>query len=142
MRSKQLGRKIFSAQATNGVSLPINIADERNVSVIIFIAAGFATGTLKFQAAIGDPNAPAGNSEGNPDFSVARSVTNMWNYVQVINLDDGSPIDGSTGIPLTANGMYLVELNTDGLTTVSLEIAAATGAGAVTAVASAYGENK
>lgn len=54
---------------------------------------GDAALTVKFQGSI---------SESAPDFSAARSASNQWDYFEVIDLEDGTAIDGDTGIAVAA----------------------------------------
>lgn len=87
-----------------------------------------AASTVKFQGAI-DDGATAGAA---PDFSAAASVTNMWDYVQVADLENGDSIDGDTGIAVaTADDYRLVEMNVNGLKYLCATITART-AGEVT----------
>lgn len=141
-REKQLGRLILNALAANGIGNEIDIADYRNVCFIINISGAFSAGAVKIQGGIGDPQEAKATTRGNPDFSAAASVNNLWQYLKIINLTTGAEIDGSVGLPLTANGTYLIEANVNGITTMNLELSGITGVGAVTAVASAYGENR
>lgn len=46
-----------------------------------------------------------------PDITSAVSATNMYVPVQVINKEDGSAIDGDTGIVLASDGMTSYEIN-------------------------------
>lgn len=70
--------------------------------VMRFHASGTANGTIQFQQS----SAPTP-----PDFSAASSATNSWDYGQVIDLEDGSAIDGDTGIALTADDNRNLEFN-------------------------------
>ena len=45
-----------------------------------------------------------GSNQIDVDFEAAVSATNRWDYVQVINKEDGSTIDGDTGIAPTVAG--------------------------------------
>ena len=63
-----------------------------------------------------------------PDFTLASSQTNFHTPVQVINLDDGSSVDGTIGFPLTSTGSYLFEVNTNLISWIGLNIASIGGA--------------
>lgn len=64
---------------------------------------GDAAFTIKFQWSI---------QETAPDFSVAQSATNMWDYIQVIDLSNWSPINWETWISVaTADYYKLLEAN-------------------------------
>lgn len=52
--------------------------------------------------------------ESKPDFGSAASATNVWDYVQSVQLTDGTPVDGTTGIAWTGtDGIKTVEINTN-----------------------------
>lgn len=64
---------------------------------------GDAAMTVKFQGSIQDTA---------PDFSAAQSVSNQWDYIQVIDLEDASAIDGDTGVAVAgADDHRLFEMN-------------------------------
>ena len=63
--------------------------------------------TVKFQGSI---------QTDEPDFSAAQSVRNHWDYIEVIDVEDGSAIDGDAGISVSGADDYrLFEINTNGL---------------------------
>jgi hypothetical protein len=63
--------------------------------------------TVKFQGSI---------SETAPNFAAAQSVTNMWDYIEVIDLNTGSAIDWDTWVAVaTADDYRLFEANINGL---------------------------
>ena len=69
--------------------------------------AGDAAMTVKFQGSV---------SEDCPDFSAASSVTNRWDYVDCVDDEDGSSIDGDTGIAVAgADDHRMLEVNNNGL---------------------------
>ena len=77
-----------------------------------------AASTVKFQWSIQDVA---------PDFSAAQSVTNMWDYIEVIDLEDGAAIDGDTWIAVaTADDYRLFEANINALKWISATITART----------------
>lgn len=67
------------------------ISDFRNAELQIF-TSGTATLTLKVAGSVGK------NDGSSPNFGATQSVSNPWNYLQVVDLNDGSTVDGSTGI--------------------------------------------
>jgi len=68
---------------------------------------GDAALTVKFQGSV---------AEDAPDFSAAQSPTNQWDYIEVVDLEDGAAIDGDTGIAVaTADDNRTVEANINGL---------------------------
>ncbi len=72
---------------------------------------GDAALTVKFQGSV---------SSTTPDFSASQSVSNQWEYIQVIDLEDGSSIDGDTGVAVSGADDYrLFEMNINHLTWVN-----------------------
>lgn len=74
---------------TTGAGDGLSVVYYRNIG--ISVATQAATGTLKFQASLADTE---------PAWGSAQSPTNAWDYVQVVDTEDGSAIDGDTGITL------------------------------------------
>jgi hypothetical protein len=51
------------------------------------------------------------NQDAMPDFTIASSLTNLWEYVEVIDLENGSDINGSVGVPLLSTTTRSFEYN-------------------------------
>jgi len=69
--------------------------------------SGTATMTIKVQGSF---------QESMPNFNAAQSITNRWDYIEIKDLQDGSAIDGDTGIsPAGADDHRVFEVNTNGL---------------------------
>lgn len=51
------------------------------------------------------------DSEAEPDFSAASTSTNQWSYCNVVNLDSGATITGSTGATPTTPQSYEFNVN-------------------------------
>lgn len=99
---------VLSAAAAVGAGNTLNVEDFRN---IVFSVAtdggGTAALTVKFAGSIQDDA---------PDFAAAQSKTNMFDYIEVIDLQSGSAIDGDTGFAVaTADDYRLLEANVNGL---------------------------
>jgi hypothetical protein len=109
------GRKIF-----------VGNCDFINISV--FGNASVNSITLK---AIGS------NQETAPNFAGTLSATNMYDYIDIIDLEDASGIDGDTGITPGASEVRQFSANVDGLNWLSLAKTAWT-AGNVTVKATLY----
>lgn len=93
---------IFNAQTGNGIGEDILVSSFRN-AVVSIATSGSANLTIKCQGAIGSAL---------PDFSAAQSVSNMWDYVQMVDLEDGNPIEGDTGLVFTGTDDHrLFEIN-------------------------------
>lgn len=74
--------------ATTGTSL---LVEDYDHIVLTLDTASSASGTVKFQISMQD---------GLPDFSASQSATNQWDYVEIVDLEDGTIIDGDTGVAL------------------------------------------
>ncbi len=86
----------------------IFVADFRNVILTYDTdGGGDANMTVQFQGSI---------QQDAPDFSAVRSPTNQWDYIQISDLEDGSLIDGDTGIAIAgADDNRHFEANINGL---------------------------
>ena len=63
--------------------------------------------------------------EATPDFNAAQSITNQWDYIEVIDYQDGAAIDGDTGIACAGTAdNRIFEVNVNGLTWVTVAITA------------------
>ncbi len=78
---------IFSAKAATGTGTALLVEDYKT-AVLQIGTASSANLTMKIQTS---------DSDTCPDFSAAQSVSNHWDYVECIDLEDGSAIDGDTG---------------------------------------------
>lgn len=97
---------ILDAKAATGVGLTIPCGDF-NHAVISFNTASSANLTVKFAGSI---------AETAPNFAAAQSVSNPFDYIQVKDLEDGSSIDGDTGIaPAGTDDQRMLEVNINGL---------------------------
>jgi hypothetical protein len=85
---------------------------------VIFSLDGYSDNncTVKFVGSV---------AETCPDFSAAQAYDNPWDYIEVYDLEDGSAIDGDTGVVQAGtNDHRLFELNINGLTWVNAIITA------------------
>ena len=99
---------LLNAKATTGIDTPAQIEDFRT-AVFAFSTDGGGTAnlTVKFQGSI---------SDACPDFTAAQSRTNMWDFIEVIDYQDGVAIDGDTGITIVGADDYRqLEANVNGL---------------------------
>jgi len=121
MRGFTPEQTIFNAKAATGTGNAFLVEDFKTI-VFSYGTAATSTLTLKFQGSISDTC---------PDFSASQSVTNHWDYVDVIDLQSGSSIDGDTGIGVTASSDFrLFEANGGGLKWICATITALTGGSA------------
>lgn len=92
----------------------IDVSDFRHC-ILSLDGASSANMTVKFVGSIGKSYTEA-DRDTKPDFSASQANTNQWDYIQVIDLEDGSPIDGDTGIAQAGTSDHRVfEMNINGL---------------------------
>lgn len=122
--------KVFDAKAATGVTGAIDVAEHQHVVVEVSAALNSSL-TFKFSGS---------NQETAPTFSSAQAVANIWDYIGVYDLQDGSFIAGDTGITLNndtvANNTRRYLINTDYLKWLNIEVTSYTD-GSLTAWVSA-----
>lgn len=126
---------ILSAKAATGAGIAIPCKDYRH-AIFSFATDGGSDAalTVKFQGAISEV------SNAGPAFGSSQSVTNMWDYIEVVDLEDGAAIDGDTGVAVaTADDYRLLEANINGLDYVCAVVTART-AGEVTIKVKLYND--
>ena len=73
-----------------------------------------------------------------PNFAAAQTADNQWDYIDVVDLQDGTPIDGDTGVALSGTDDHRqFQVNNDAMEWVCA-IASSYSAGAVTTKVVAY----
>jgi hypothetical protein len=122
MRILQNATRMLNAAAATGTGIVMDIGDFRNF-VIGISTSGNANFTLKVQGSI---------QTLAPDFTSAASPTNMWTYIQSIDLADQSTVAGATGIVATGTDLNrTLEVNVNLLRWVTVTVTAYS-AGAIT----------
>ncbi len=99
---------LLNAKASTGIGVPALIEDFRT-AVFAFSTDGGGTAnlTVKFQGSTADVC---------PDFAAAQSRANHWDFIEVIDYQDGLAIDGDTGVGVvTADDYRQFEANVNGL---------------------------
>jgi len=118
-----IGRNIYCGDFRHAV-VSVNTSNSANL-------------TLKFVGAVADAY---NNLDACPDFSASQSNSNAWDYVEVYDLEDGSAIDGDTGIsPAGTDDQRMFEINTNGLDWINC-IITAWSAGDVTVTVKLYND--
>lgn len=112
--------QFLNAKAATGASPAIPCREYRN-AVIQLSAPTNSSLTYKFVGAIGDTA---------PDFTAAQSATNVYDFLEVVDLEDGTAYDGDEGIvidntPAEVN-CRLFEVNTNVLDYVGVVVSAYT----------------
>lgn len=119
MARQRLFYTIMSAKAATGVGNTIYCSDFRN-AIVTIATAGSPAATLTVNC-----KGATGNSA--PTFTSAASSTNMWDTVQMIDLQDGNPINGDTGLGFTAtNEVRQFEVNINALDYINFDVTAFT----------------
>jgi hypothetical protein len=114
----------MSAQATTGIGNSIYVGDFRN-AVVTISSASSANFTIKCVGGI---------SQEIPDFTATASTANPWTFVQMVDLNDGLPVTGSTGVVATGTDIVRTfEVNVNALQWINFNITARS-AGNVTVI--------
>lgn len=122
---------IMSAKADTGAGKVIP-CDDFTHAIISFNTASSANGTVKFAGSI---------AETAPDFAAAQSVSNPFDYIQAKDLEDGSSIDGDTGLaPAGTDDHRMLELNINALRYLTA-VVTARAAGSFTVTVRLYNNN-
>ena len=116
MRQVQSEITILNAVQTTGAGSKIYVGDFRHVDINI-AAAGMGGGdtiAIKIQGS---------SSQSAPNFDAAKTISNEWDYTQCIDSEDGSSIDGDTGITFSASDdLRKLIVNTDGLMWITVNV--------------------
>jgi len=119
---------ILDAAAAPGAGLAIP-CDDFNHAIVSFNTADSANLTVKFAGSV---------AEVAPNFAAAQSVANPFDYIQVKDLEDGSSVDGDTGVaPAGTDDQRMFEVNINALRYLSAVVTARS-AGSVTATVRLY----
>lgn len=110
-RIPQIVKMIDSAATT--VSAGVRVSDFRNCILQII---GSPTANLKVfvKGALGTGN----EFNDAPNFDVrssARIETSAWDFIEVVDLEDGTAIDGDDGVNISGNVHRLLEVNINSL---------------------------
>lgn len=82
--------------------------------IINIITSGTATLTVKIAGSLGKTLNDTDSHGDTPNFGATVSVDNPYGFVQAINLDDGTVVDGSTGIVVAGTDINKTyEINTN-----------------------------
>jgi len=91
----------------------IYTGDWKDISVSLHFSST-PTMTVKFQGSIADDA---------PDFNAAQSPTNRWDYIDVVDLQNGTSIDGDTGVACAGTADdRLFEVNVNNLAYMTVAI--------------------
>jgi hypothetical protein len=143
MRVTQKAFPLLTNKVTTGVDKTMDVESFRHIILAIDTANSFS-GTIQVQGSINDQVISSGNTQGDtipPTWTNAATFSNQWSYIQLIDLQDGSTVNGSTGIVATGTDVHrLFEVNTNGLKWLTVNVTARV-AGGVYAVAKPFNDN-
>jgi len=123
---------LLNAKAANGAGNIIDVSDYDYV-ILQYGTTSTTTATVKFQGSISDDS---------PAFASAQSVSNHWDYIDVIDLQSGSSIDGDTGIAVSGSSDFRnVQINVDGLKWLCAIVSGYSGTGTVTVTGRGFTNN-
>ena len=91
MDANQPLQKILDGAVATGIGTALLVEDYDHLMFTLDTTAS-ASGTVKFQVSM---------QTAMPNFVAAQSPTNQWDYVEIVDLEDGGIIDGDTGIVLS-----------------------------------------
>ncbi len=81
---------------------PAMLVDSVRDLVVDLVGSNTSVATVQFVGSV---------SQDAPDFSLPASESNRWDYIQMIDVKDGSTINGSVGVVLTADAVHILEAN-------------------------------
>ena len=117
MSRAQNSAYILNAVASASTGTALLVQDYIHL-VIALDTANNANFTVKIQGSI---------QEDLPDFSAAQSASNQWGYIQIKDLEDESPFNGSVGVSAAGTDDHrMFEINENGLRWVCATITAYT----------------
>lgn len=117
MRHFQDTMKVFDDKAATGVSKILNVTDFNVISIALH---GNSSANLTAKLV-------GSTSDVCPDFTAAQSEDNSWDYIQMVDLQNGSQINGDTGVAFTGSADDRnLEANVNALKWVAIRITAYT----------------
>lgn len=132
MRTFQDAFKMLDAAAATGAGYAMDIASFRHF-VLAIVTANSANFTIKIQGSI---------QTTQPTWTSASTPANQWNYVQALDLNDQSVVNGSAGVSATGTDINRqLEVNTNGLRWVNV-IITAYAAGNITVLGMPFNDNE
>ena len=99
---------ICSAAVADGAGTSIDVSQYSKIFLQLGSAASGGASSLVV-------NFVGSASNSAPAFASARSVSNNFEYIDVIDLQDGASIDGDTGITFAGEDFRNLEINVGGL---------------------------
>lgn len=107
----------FNAKAATGAGTAMRVSDFNHITVFIATdGGGDANLTVKCQGSV---------EEDAPTWASAQSVTNMWDFIAMTDLEDLSQTDGDTGFVVAgADDYHIYNVNVEGLNWLNFRVTA------------------
>lgn len=100
---------IMSAKSATGAGNKILVDDFRHLNLSIGTLGLGASDTILVKVA-------GSIADEAPDFDAARSASNLWDYVDCKEIENGADLDGDTGILFEdSDDVVQIAINVDGL---------------------------
>ena len=96
-RTNEKERFVFNAVEVSTTSFPMSVNDFQLIAVAI--AASSTTGTIKFACSNLDEVTNIVNAQGK-FVTTSKNLASRWDYVEIVDLEDGASIDGDVGIAM------------------------------------------
>jgi len=108
-RSYEVPITLWSASSTAGWSKAIRVDDYRN---IVLMPSSTSTASMTYKFAVSNDLA-SGAECSTVDFTSTALAGNHWDYVEVIDMENGTSIEGDTGYVVSADEVRNFEVNTE-----------------------------
>lgn len=117
--------EVFRSKGATGIGNWINVEGYRHLTASLDFDA-LANMTVKCVGSIGKGGATSSSAiDDAPDPTASQDEDNAYDYIEMIDLQSGSDINGDTGIaPAGAADHRLLNINTDGLKWINFYITA------------------
>lgn len=121
MRTYADSVKVFDDQAATGISKLVLVQDFTNISIAIH---GNSSADLTIKL-VGSTMKTIPGGFTAPDMTATQSEDNSWDFVQMVDLQNGATINGDTGLVFTgAADDRNLEANVNALIWVALRVTA------------------
>jgi len=108
----------MTAQAATGAGITAFVGDFRHKELTISTTGLGAGDSIVFKV-----QGTSQEFDTAPAFGSAASTSNEWEYIQIVDLEDGSTLDGDDGVTIaTTDAVRKFAINVDSLTFVTVNI--------------------
>ena len=115
-RTSDVPRTILDGVSAVGAGTTMHVKDFSHLA-LTFAVSGFGAGDTAVLKVQGSQSATA------PTFGSAQAYNNLWDYVLIVDLEDGSNVAGDDGVTFaTTDDVRQFEVNTNGLHWVTVNV--------------------